>query len=372
MIRIQWFYVGMLGLLIHSVIVPQAENGRITYYQRLDLPERAQGDEIRRACAAKQFELKKKKEWFENDYKKHPTSQLKAAINKLDEQIKALDEACITLQNPLKRRTYDEKLAKERFKERLKEEREKLIRNYCQEQEQHIQKDLEVKIGWVQQEQRLTREANSPSEKISEINAEIEQLNQKITEIERDCKILADPDNPQFEETFKKVTEVQKQEEKETKGIFSKIKGAIGSNADVKIFAVLGEILSRIPIPDAATKVFNQNVAIRNMQFVAVTESLLPENIDPAEIADALEATEKPIIPLRISGMTIRKGLGFTGTLMFNNVAVKATGIVIQDVNRTMQFSLAIDLPAMYKISSMFPSFKKLDILSLPKGTFTI
>ncbi len=120
-------------------------------------------------------------------------------------------------------------------------------------------------------------------------------------------------------------------------GEFDKLK----QDADAKIFNLVGNFLSKINIPSAAFKIFNNDFQMRDMKFLKAP-----------------------------SGPSIRSGLGFTGITQFNKFAVQATVYVIQDTNKNIEYSLGIELPEGYKISDMFPKFTKVDALSLPKGKF--
>ena len=110
-----------------------------------------------------------------------------------------------------------------------------------------------------------------------------------------------------------------------------------------KISDLIGEQLSKIDIPSAALKLFNNDLVLKDMRFL-----------------------KAPV------GPNILMGLGFTGTTQFNNFSVKASVYIVRDSAKKIQYSLAIELPDNYKISTMFPNFKKLDVLSLPKGQLVV
>ncbi len=124
--------------------------------------------------------------------------------------------------------------------------------------------------------------------------------------------------------------------------IKGKVKGEIEKqkkDADVKVFNLVGNFLSKINIPPAGFKVFGNDFAMKDIKFLQVP-----------------------------SGESIRTGLGFTGTAQFNKFAVKATVFVVQDKDKKIQYSISMELPDDYKISSLFPNFKKLDAIPIPKG----
>ncbi len=110
-------------------------------------------------------------------------------------------------------------------------------------------------------------------------------------------------------------------------------------DADVKILNLVSPFLNKIPIPDVAFKIFNTDFAMKNMQ-------ILPGP----------------------SGPNIRMAIGITGTTQVNNFPVQATIYIAQMNDKKIQYSLGVELPESYKLSALFPDFKKLDVLDLPKG----
>lgn len=162
-----------------------------------------------------------------------------------------------------------------------------------------------------------------------------EIMQKKSSFVEEACTTLLDP---------KKRAEYDKKKEPtdELGAIRSAVTSA-KSGVDVLLVDLVGNFLTKIPIPDAAGTIFNQKLAMRNMQIL-----------------------EKPF------GSEVRVGIGFTGTMFFNNLAVQATVYVVRDLNKKTQYSLSVALPEYYKISNMFSQFKKLDRLSLPRGKFVV
>ncbi len=191
------------------------------------------------------------------------------------------------------------------------------------------------------------------------LEKEVADLHQRISFIRSACEILQDPRQKEAydgtlggilaEDAAKRAEEEKKNQAPEKvyeAGIFGSIQRTIDNakpEADVKISNLVGNALSAIPIPNVAGRVFNQDLAMRNMKFLPVP-----------------------------TGPNIRKGIGFTGTMGFNNVQVKGTMYVIEDKNRIVQISLAMELPENYKISNMFPQFRQLDMLRLPQGKFVL
>ncbi len=188
----------------------------------------------------------------------------------------------------------------------------------------------------------------------SALEREIADLHQRITFIRSACEILQDPNQKAnydvtlggiiAEEAAKREAAKPTVPGKEYEpGIFGDIKRMVDiqkKDADVKVFSVLGNVLSKIPIPDVGGRIFNQDLAMRNLQ-------ILPGPTGP----------------------NIRKGLGFTGTLMFNTFQVKGTIFAVELKDSSVaQFSFGIELPENYKISNIFPPFRLLDSLSLPQG----
>lgn len=104
-----------------------------------------------------------------------------------------------------------------------------------------------------------------------------------------------------------------------------------------KLGDLVGDMLVGIEIPSVSTKLFNMNIGLKDMTFIKA--------------------------PM---GSAITTAIGFTGITQFNNVDVRVITYIIRDSNGKAQFSLGIDLPQYYKISDMFPNFKKLDAFSMP------
>ncbi len=209
-----------------------------------------------------------------------------------------------------------------------------------------------------------TKKKNEIIQKLKKAKSGSEERNNLLQQqgtIETACNVLESPTNrasydKKLAAEAEKKKEVEKKKEKpeapserpkETDpnyidkmktfltGEFSKLK----KDADVKIFNLIGDQLSKIDIPSAAVKVFNNDLAFKDMKILTAPK-----------------------------GKNIRMGLGFTGTTEFNNFPVKGTVYIVQDTAKKIRYSVAIELTDNYKISSMFPTFKKLDVLSLPKG----
>ncbi len=113
-------------------------------------------------------------------------------------------------------------------------------------------------------------------------------------------------------------------------------------DADVKLFKMVGDFLGKVKLPPVANKMFNKNLAMRNMKIL----------------------TDIP------KDKFIRSGIGFTGSMFINKLQVVGTMYVLIDSSMRPQFSLSLELPKNYKISDLFPRFKKLDVLSLPKPKY--
>ncbi|TET35676.1 hypothetical protein E3J61_01720, partial [Candidatus Dependentiae bacterium] len=113
-------------------------------------------------------------------------------------------------------------------------------------------------------------------------------------------------------------------------------------DADVKLFKMVGDFLGKVKLPPVANKMFNKNLAMRNMKIL----------------------TDIP------KDKFIRSGIGFTGSMFINKLQVVGTMYVLIDSSMRPQFSLSLELPKNYKISDLFPRFKKLDVLSLPNPKY--
>lgn len=92
-------------------------------------------------------------------------------------------------------------------------------------------------------------------------------------------------------------------------------------------------------IPEATAKIFNQNIALRSIDF-------LP----------------KP------SGRDVRYWVGFSGLMALNQFDVRASMYIIQDIYGITRISFSIELPEYYKLSNLIPGFTYLDTFSLPKS----
>ncbi len=113
-------------------------------------------------------------------------------------------------------------------------------------------------------------------------------------------------------------------------------------DADVKLFKMVGDFLGKVKLPSVANKMFNKNLAMRNMKIL----------------------TDIP------KDKFIRSGIGFTGSMSINKLQVIGTMYVLLDSSMRPQFSLSLELPKNYKISDLFPKFKKLDVLALPQPKY--
>ncbi len=165
---------------------------------------------------------------------------------------------------------------------------------------------------------------------------------------EKELERLKKIDPRAYEAKLKEIKEREEAKKKEKRpqpgdpdyipGMKGYLKNMFEEN-QAKISDLVGDFLSKIEIPSVAFKVFNNDLTLKDMKFLTAP-----------------------------TGKDILMGLGFTGTTQFNNLPVKATVYIVRDMAKKIQYSLAIELPDNYKISQMFPNFKKLDVLSLPKG----
>ena len=340
------------------------------YYSELGIRRTAKVAEIHTACAKKKFaidqqykDLTQKINQALKDKKEYEAERGVKDRVKLERYKSQIQTMCNTLKNPRSRAEYDTELYK---KEADKRKEEEIIRQYCV---QYKEKILNPKIAWRKSELKVGKSKGVllPG-KEAEAESEINQMEREKKQVIENCEILKNPQHPRYQATFEKV----KQEIEQGRGPLAKARNAaFGGDRDAKAFTLLGDLLSRIKIPDAAFKIFNQNLTIKDMRFVAVQSSLLPMKLDRDVMFQYTSGDmggDKSNAPIRISGEQIRKGLGFTGTISFNTFTTKATGIVIEDYQNKPQFSLAIELPDFYKLSTLLPQLKALDRLSLPKG----
>ncbi len=109
-------------------------------------------------------------------------------------------------------------------------------------------------------------------------------------------------------------------------------------STELKIFDVIGKkFLPQVKIPQEVFSIFNDGLELKDIKLVNKPKA------------------KKSYV-----------GFGITGTTVIKNVPVPVTIYLVQ-IAKGVGFSLAIQLPTNYKISDIFPTFKKLDDLDLPK-----
>lgn len=330
------------------------------YYKLFNLSPSANDLTVRAKCTGIDAIRKKKVAWEGALAEDKPA--LERELNDLirkgrlpselsDISAEELRNACSTLLNPSNRSKYNADLARERERGKLEEEKrgkeERRVFNYyfllglvdtastidiqskCAEKKRENENTLRG-----QQDKLRT----ASGQYAAQLETDIKRLEQLNKDLDMACSTLSDPNTRKAYDTQRKT----RGNEEVMGGISQSVKSVV-KDSDVLVVSILGDVLSNIPIPDAAGTVFNQKLAMRNMQII------------PGP-----------------TGFNVRTGLGFTGTMFFNNFAVRGTVYVVEDRNRKLQYSLIMELPDHYKISSMFPAFKKLDALSLPKASFAL
>ncbi len=373
----------VLGILSFNFFIDAAN-----YYEILRLPRHATRDDIRKNCDGvgiiqrKQAEIEAKvKEWGDRVREElADASKGHAASKKADEDLTKLRQEldklirstrmeglkklssdqikniCVTLRDPIQRSKYDSTLPAEGIEQEIidpfkgkthyqildltRDATVNEIQQKCDRQKREIETELRKQL----QALGLTTANKAQLQELSRKSASMAQQVRtfEVLELKRDktniaCDTLSDA---QKKEAYNEQLKAEGTKE------FGAIRGILSEmqrDSDKLIGDIVGDFLTEIPIPDVGTKLFNQNLAIRNISFV-----------------------KAPF------GVDVRTGIGFTGTMYFNNIAVQATMFVVIDTNRKKQYSLAIALPDHYKISSMFPQFRKLDELSLPKAKFVV
>lgn len=342
--------------------------GAMSHYELLNVPLRATTDDIRKRCMSADVVVSKRRELEaakpeDKERVEKKLNEIYASAKKQLPRLQAasseqITEACEILQDPQKKSAYDAKpevkayfdglRAAEGGKEELKPHVASVFKgkNYYQRFTPYLTsdakkdeidrlctlerdkrkkdvEDLRKKLPPDYQSQRYT------SIMIEQQAQTFEIEEQKLKLIDEACTTLSDP------------TKRKEYDEKLEKGEFDALGANVTgfkANTDVLLVDIVGNFLTQIPIPDVAFKLFNKDFALRNMSILKAP-----------------------------SGFTIRTGLGFTGTTFINKFGVKATVYVVRDMNRKMQYSLSLELPEHYKISDLFPDFKKLDQLSLPR-----
>jgi hypothetical protein len=354
----------------------------MNYYELFGISRRASTDEIRKRCmgieSSKVVQKKQEIEAAKAEYQAFEDApeakeQRSAALEKkkrLEEELKKITllswmvplrkeeitsqeitKACAILKDPSAKSAYDAGLPSEGAVEK-KPYLEAIWRNrtYYQRFVPALPRDAspdEIRRVCTREKEKRTRAVQEAllklprdymvqrrsSPAIEEQVRAFEIMQRELEMIEEACTTLLDPKK-------RKDYDEGKSDE------FSKMgKSVTGLRADMDIILVdiVGDFLTQIPIPDLATKLFNQQLAMRNMSIVKAP-----------------------------TGLNVRTGIGFTGTMFFNKFAVKATMYVVRDYNRKLQYALSVELPEHYKLSSMFPNFKKLDQLSLPRGKLVV
>lgn len=338
--RIRWL------LYIVGLVAP-ALYAQESYYSVIGVTRSAPPQDIRRQCVIKLNEVNTVLE----PQRRQKDAQLQAArasksgdvtglereVADLQQRIVFIRSACEILQDPAQKANYDAVLSSGPVVEANAERAE--IAKYCSDRETSLnaqKRDLGQQLS----------QPNLPDKITQELRSGISVIDRKLDDMRNDCATLSDPKNPAYKATLEKIradkieTTVPKEYEAGVFGNIQRMVDTAKTDADVKIFNVLGPILSKIPIPDVGGRIFNQDIAMRNMK-------ILPGPTGP----------------------NIRKGLGFTGTLNFNNMQVKGTLFAVElKTTSVAQFSFSIELPDYYKISNIFPQFKQLDVLTLPKG----
>lgn len=327
--------------MLSSALHP-AEAESKNYYKVLGLKNFASAQEIRRACTIKQTEIKQKLEpenaaiaqKLQKANKDYPV-ETRTEMNRLElakyesdielnnQKIDDINNACDVLQDTRKKEQHDKNMPFEETPEALKR---------CWNLEKEVVNDNELlKLARRRNPEIRKRMGNCPMPKWPQYDGQKE-------EFLRERAIYYGGKLGAFETPEAGQTELG--------GIRSKIEFARRSGLDVRLGNLIGGALvsmTKDQIPDVGGKVFGQDMAIKELNFI-----------------------EAP------SGLGVRNGLGFTGTLQFNQVDVKCTVFVIETQRHTIGFSVSIALPENYKISNLFPDFKELDKLSLPQAKLVL
>jgi len=234
--------------------------------------------------------------------------------------------ACQAIDHPVKRKQYHEQLEKT-----AKQKVEKEVEGFKEKRELAER---------VERAQAVVREKENTLAQVKAVNMPKEQKDEAIARAQADLDFAKEA-----LEDIKAGREPKKPGETDPNFI-GKMRGFLTGeinkqkkDADVKIFNLLTPFLSKIKIPPVAFKLFNTDLAMKDVQ----------------------------IIPGPTGG-DIRMALGVTGITQVNNFPVKATVYVAQMNDKKIQYSFGLELPESYKLSALFPSFQKLDVLDLPKG----
>lgn len=361
-------------ILVSALTILQAAEPN--YYEQLGILRISRADEIRRACQGKEMEIRSK-----------INKQLEEAKKKRDDAQRILDQA-ITIKNskdPSMKAVAD-------FAQKLGVDTKNAPKDIDQFINLHRAnvkvldvnvKEIEKKIATIRKacstlqdpQQKTAYDRTLPMETMSLVGPPpteercimlekqaLNELGPKITGMNPIQKEQALKDImigcpipyplPQTESQWRASYQTKYQkfinEKKEARpddvsGIRNRIEQARAANLDVKLSGIATAALAQIEIPAVGGKLFGQDLVMKNLSFL-----------------------EAPM------GLDVRQGIGFTGTVQFNNFDVKCTVFVIETYQNKPAFSVAIELPNSYKLSDIVPEFKKLDALKLPKAKIVI
>lgn len=161
------------------------------------------------------------------------------------------------------------------------------------------------------------------------------------------CPVLADPtQRKEYDSNPREVPSFELHDEQMFAATQANIDLAMQQLPTKKILInqVLGDFLSSIgDIPGPAAKILNKDVEIRSVNFLP-----LPQGPD------------------------VKYGLGFSGLISINNVEMRLSVYLIQNIYGVLKASFSIEPPESYKVSALFPSLSYLDSFKFPKTKFII
>jgi hypothetical protein len=235
-----------------------------------------------------------------------------------DKELKTVEDAAEKIRQNIEHKIFSDK-----------------IRQACKKTQREIQEQIA-------QAQKMVSEADDFERLAKE--KQFQEVQRESINITQGCQLLLDPKRrAAYNQKLVQAPKIYEDEYFQQVQLGIERASFFAPNKKVIVNDIIGNLLSEIPIPDAALKIFNQDLAIRNVRF-------LPRPMGPQ----------------------VQYGIGFTGLMGLNKFEVQLAIYIIQDIYGARKFSFIVALPDHYKISDLFPTFKKLDEFKFPRAKFII
>lgn len=204
------------------------------------------------------------------------------------------------------------------------------ITRKCKQARQNVRKDIEK----IEQEMK-----NYPADESSRLQKDLSKAKEKLKHLAEGCIFLMNPKfRAQYDGELEEVSPPSAAYENVRDAVESSMRLA-GTGTRIKLNAIIGDFLSRVELPGAATKLFNQD----------------------------LELTDVRVLP-KPQGEDIKYYIGFTGTTVFNTFALAINVYFIWNIFNQVRFSVGVATPDNYRLTNMFPSLRALNWMIFPKG----